>query len=207
MQIIAHRGMWHTADERNTENAFIRAFDAGFGVELDLRDHCGQIVVSHDIPRGGELPFRGVLELMAGRAFPLALNIKADGLAEGIRELLQQFAHSNYFTFDMSTPDMVQQLGAGLRVFTGQSDILPTPVLQDRAVGVWLDSFYSDWFPSELIERHLAQGKYLCIVSAELHGRAPLPQWRKIKQVHSLGSERLFLCTDQPLAAQAFFNE
>ena len=52
MQILSHRGLWHSSMERNTKDAFVRSFDAGLGTETDLRDICGKIVVSHDMPHG-----------------------------------------------------------------------------------------------------------------------------------------------------------
>lgn len=35
MRIIAHRGYWFSAQEKNTEVAFYRAFSMGFGTETD----------------------------------------------------------------------------------------------------------------------------------------------------------------------------
>ena len=74
MQIISHRGYWKNPDERNQHVAFVRSFDSGFGTETDLRDICGKIVVSHDMPTGNEITFEEVLRIMDGRNLPLALT-------------------------------------------------------------------------------------------------------------------------------------
>ncbi len=205
MQILSHRGLWHTPEERNTKEAFIRSFSSGFGTETDLRDICGKIVISHDMPKGNEMSFEEVLQIMDGRNLPLALNIKADGQGKAIKALLSKYNHTNYFTFDMSVPDMVVQLNAGLKVFTGKSDIMPTPVLAENAAGIWLDSFYSDWFSAAEIDEIITSGKKVCIVSADLHKRENSNQWEIIRQCKSVKSNDLLLCTDTPQTAKEFF--
>ena len=54
---------------------------------------------------------------------------------------------------------MVAQHKVGLKVFTGLSDIVPTPILLDKADGVWLDCFNSDWFGAKEILGLQAQRK------------------------------------------------
>jgi hypothetical protein len=205
MIILSHRGLWTDLAERNTRPAFARSFDAGFGTETDLRDIAGKIVISHDMPRGDEITFEEILQIMDGRNLPLALNIKADGQAEAIKELLAKYNHTNYFTFDMSIPDMVAQIKSGLRVFTGLSDILPTPVMLESAAGVWLDCFNGDWYGAETIDNLLAGGKSVCIVSADLHKRATDKQWEIIRRCENSDSGKLSLCTDYPEKATEYF--
>ena len=45
IEILAHRGFWKREGEKNTKVAFERAFDNGFGIETDLRDVKGEIIV------------------------------------------------------------------------------------------------------------------------------------------------------------------
>ena len=206
MQIISHRGLWQNLAERNKKEAFIRSFDCGLGTETDLRDIAGKIVISHDMPEGDEISFEEVLQIMDGRNLPLALNIKADGMAEKIKELLVKYKQTNYFTFDMSIPDMVMQIKAGLKVFTGLSDILPKPVMLEESAGIWLDCFNSDWYDSSLIDELLDRDKKVCLVSADLHKRAVEKQWKIIKEVKNFKSDSLLLCTDKPLEAKEFFK-
>lgn len=207
MQILSHRGFWLKPEEKNKRDAFIRSFDAGMGTETDLRDICGKIVISHDMPKGDEISFEEVLQLMNGRNLPLALNIKADGQAEAIKALLKKYNHTNYFCFDMSIPDMVVQIKSGLNVFGGKSDILAQIVLFDEVSGIWLDSFYSDWFSASDIDELINQGKKVCIVSADLHQRDTKKQWDIIKSCSSFENDTLLLCTDYPLKAKEFFHD
>ena len=202
INIIAHRGYWKKIEEKNTKLAFERAFENGFGIETDLRDICGKIVISHDMPKGDEITFEEVLQLLNGRDLTLALNIKADGQAKKIKSLLEKYNHTNYFTFDMSIPEMVVQHKEGLKFFTGLSDIIPTPIMLEKAQGIWLDSFYSDWFSAKDIFDLQIKGKKICIVSPDLHKREYKNVWQKYKNIQGI-----MLCTDYPNEAKEYFNE
>ena len=61
MKILSHRGYWKAPIEKNTREAFVRSFALGFGTETDIRDYMGELVISHDIPRGGEINFDAFL--------------------------------------------------------------------------------------------------------------------------------------------------
>lgn len=211
VEILAHRGWWKRPAERNTLPALERAFAAGLGVETDVRDCSGELVISHDPPIHGTLLFRKLLEAYVHANQPgyLALNIKADGLQSMVQSMLREFAVENYFVFDMSVPDTLQWLTAGVRTLTRQSEFERVPVLYDRTAGVWLDGFESDWFTPELIENHLQAGKTVAVISPEIHGRDPQGVW---KMLHAIASKRpsdaatLFICTDRVADARRYFH-
>lgn len=207
MQIISHRGLWYDFEKENNKRiAFEQSFDKNYGTETDLRDICGKIVISHNMPKGDEITFENVLEIMNGRNLPLALNIKADGQADDILAILKKYNHTNYFTFDMSIPDMVVQLKRGVNVYTGLSDILEVPVLLENAKGIWLDSFNSEWFDEKIITDMLGRNKKICIVSADLHGRDVTEQWGKLKSYKSIQTDDVMLCTNIAERATEFFE-
>jgi glycerophosphoryl diester phosphodiesterase len=52
MNIISHRGFWRDKEEMNTRTSFLRAIENNFGIETDVRDHSGELVISHDMPIG-----------------------------------------------------------------------------------------------------------------------------------------------------------
>lgn len=202
MDILAHRGYWQSEKEKNTKEAFVRAFDNGFGVETDLRDIKGKIVISHNMPFGDEISFEEVLKILDGRNLTLALNIKADGQADEIKRLLKKYNHTNYFMFDMSIPEMVYDNKLGMKFFTGMSDIVTTPIMFDEADGIWLDCFNTDWFGEKEINEILEKNKKVCIVSPDLHKREYREVWMRYKNI-----EKAMLCTDYPMEAMEFFNE
>lgn len=201
-KIIAHRGYWLKEEEKNTEIAFKRAFENGFGIETDLRDNQGKVVISHNMPCGNEMSFEELLKILDGRNLTLALNIKADGLADEIKRLLEKYNHTNYFTFDMSIPEMVYQHKLGLNVFTGKSDVIKNPIMLDEAQGIWLDCFNSDWFRESDIIDILRLNKKVCIVSPDLHKRAHKNIWEIYKNL-----KEIMICTDYPMEAREVFND
>lgn len=210
MNIIAHRGMWSAPAEQNTGQAFEQAFTAGFGIELDVRDHNGALVVSHDMPLGSPMLLADVLAMHQALAphTSLAINIKADGLALPLKHLLVEYGTTEYFVFDMSVPDMRACLAAGLTSLARHSEFEPVTELHARAQGIWFDSF--SWCLPDigLISRCLSREHIACVVSAELHGHGHHAQWAMLAQLAAGQHEgRLMLCTDRPAEAQEMFND
>lgn len=207
MLLLAHRGFWTQVSEKNTRAAFERAFDGGFGVETDIRDLDGALVISHDPPRLSDaMAFSEFLDLytMAGCPGALALNVKADGLQLMTKQALAAHGVENAFVFDMAVPDGLGYLRHGFETFTRHSEIETVPAFYDKASGVWLDCFESDWFDESVVAGHLAVGKRVALVSPELHGRPHLGAWTKW-QSFAARSE-ILLCTDYPQEAASFFS-
>ena len=120
---------------------------------------------------GGEMLFDNFCAISKKSNYTLALNIKSDGLAIKVKEIINTNNIKKWFVFDMSIPDMISYLKIGCPVFTRLSDIEPTPFLLNESEGVWLDAFQSDWYNEKTIIELLNIGKKVCIVSPELHGR------------------------------------
>ncbi|MDR2870698.1 MAG: hypothetical protein LBV04_09630 [Deferribacteraceae bacterium] len=205
MNIIAHRGYWKAWEERNTVRAFERALENDFGIETDIRDCAGKLVVSHDTPTGAELSVEQFFELYNSYNSQtwLALNIKADGLQSLLKEQLDRYKIKNYFVFDMSIPDTIGYLAQDIDVFMRRSEYETASPFYDEAAGIWLDCFKSDWFGANDMEKYLADDKYVCIVSPELHKRPYAQVWEKYKISHN----KLLLCTDRPDEAQTYFGK
>jgi hypothetical protein len=205
MIVLSHRGLWSESVLKNSKKAFQLSFDAGFGTETDVRDDRGELVISHDMPVGGEMRLIEFVELLDGRQLTLALNVKADGLSEMISCALKPYVNVDWFVFDMSVPDQRLQLRAGHPVFTRMSEVERVPIWIDSAAGIWLDAFEVDWFDNDLLEYLLIQGKRVCIVSPDLHGRDPLPLWNRLSKFRL--NEKVMICTDRVLEANQFFKD
>lgn len=203
MKIISHRGLWKTINEKNNIIAFKKSIDLNYGIETDIRDYKGELVISHDIPTGGELLFETFIDLIKSN-IPIALNIKADGLAVHLKCIMKKKNLNNWFVFDMSVPDMLSYIKEDIPVFCRMSEIERTPILFEKITGVWLDSFYDVWFDSNFVENLLLEKK-VCIVSSELHGRNYENLWKMLKKIKS--NDNLMLCTDYPELAYIYFNE
>jgi glycerophosphoryl diester phosphodiesterase len=143
LEILAHRGWWTRPDEKNSPAALARAFAAGYGIETDLRDCAGEIVVSHDMPQTGTMTFDALLDLYLSHDTrpTLALNVKADGMAATIADRLATRGITQYFVFDMSVPDTLGYLAQGSTVYTRRSEFERGSRLDERAAGIWLDAF------------------------------------------------------------------
>jgi glycerophosphoryl diester phosphodiesterase len=210
MRICSHRGFWHAPHEKNSLAAFDRSFHAGFGAEIDVRDAAGRLVISHDVPTRHELHLSLDEVLESHRRFApdscLALNVKADGLQSLLGDMLREFGVRDYFTFDMSIPDMLGYASGGLRFFTRHSDVEVQPVLYSKASGVWVDSLFSDWVTEDVLAAHFSAGKEIALVSPELHHRDHLPFWHFVRSLRLVPHDALLLCTDFPDAAREFFH-
>jgi glycerophosphoryl diester phosphodiesterase len=207
VSVLAHRGYWRALSERNSLAAFRRAFDSGYGAEIDVRDLDGELVVSHDPPARGALAFADVVSALiaSGGGGVLAVNVKADGLQARLAEALAGLDHARWFAFDMSVPDTLGYLRAGLPTFTRHSDVEPDPVLLANASGVWLDDFGGGWLGEEHVAAHLAAGKRVAVVSPELHGRDHQAAWAHWRSWQVWSQPGVSLCTDHPVEAQEVF--
>ena len=204
MIIISHRGFWKKPKEKNHRVAFERAIKLGFGIETDVRDCQGRLMISHDMPDGREMLLDDFLAMEGIRNVPLAINIKADGLVFRIKEIMQEKKIENWFVFDMSIPDMLSYLYNDVPTFTRVSDIEKEPILLDKSIGVWLDSFNDDWYFTSDIIKLLNKNKKVCIVSPELHGRNPNILWEMLLPL--VGMPNLMLCTDYPRIAKQYLR-
>ncbi|MCV0383306.1 MAG: hypothetical protein K5799_07575 [Erythrobacter sp.] len=210
MEILAHRGWWQTSLEKNARVAIERALSSGYGIETDLRDCRGQIVISHDMSDSEsnyELTFEQLLEICEGVPGQpmLALNIKADGLARPVAEMLAG-RRVRYFVFDMSVPDTLAYIENGVTAFTRRSEYERTSPLDRKTQGLWLDAFESPYVPVSDILEAAQTGQSFAIVSPELHGKPHQEAWASWREVLAKHDSAAMLCTDLPDAAAAFFN-
>ncbi len=210
MQILAHRGCWGNRVPRNSEKALRQALESGFGFESDVRDYQGRMVISHNIadetsPKAEQI-FSWLHDF--GDRYTFAVNIKADGLKEILRDYVQKYEIARYFLFDMSVPQMVEFADMGLRFFTRRSEVEPTPVMLDKAAGVWIDGFWStEWITEAVLAGYLDDGKEVCLVSPDLHGKTDYSIfWDRLRGM-DLDMSHMLLCTDHPLEARKFFEE
>lgn len=208
MNILAHRGLWHDRADGNTLAALTAALDGGFGIEFDVRDADGKLVIAHDIVVGPKPAAEELLGLLweSRTSSTLAFNIKADGLALHVQTLVTSYGLANYFCFDMSVPETLHYRRLHLRYFARHSEHESAPVLYADAAGVWMDMFETDWITASDIRTHLDRGKQVAIVSPELHGRPHIPFWESLRASALPRHAELMLCTDHPDAARSFFN-
>lgn len=206
MIILAHRGLWIQESEKNTLVAFQRAFELNYGIETDIREYKGELVISHDIADDECLKFKDFLELYKsyGGNLVLALNIKADGLQKELKKYLEDYKVTNYFVFDMSVPEQIVFKNDKFNVFTRESELEKDLILYGCCQGVWMDEFNEQWISKERIKWHLDNNKKVGIISSEIHKNDYKLLWEILKE---FSHDQIMLCTDIPEKAEVYFNE
>lgn len=207
MKIIAHRGMWEKREEGNTLEGFKRAFENGYGIETDVRDYMGKLVVSHNVATERDFLFEDVLKLYSemGCTSEIAINIKADGIQKILKDALEKYNTDNYFVFDMSIPEQVVYHREKFNAYTRMSEYETVPVLLDKSQGIWMDEWENSWINADVIRRYREKQKKISIISPEIHGRDYTFIWNELKQF--VKDDGVMLCTDIPLQAKEFFYE
>ena len=208
MNIIAHRGQWDKPEHKNTMPAFEKAIKNGYGIETDVREYNGKLVLSHDIADSSSVSCSKLFEYYTkneSNAY-LALNVKEDGIQRIIQGLLCEYAIKNYFFFDMSVPEMVVYREMGIPFFTRRSDIEHELVLYSDAAGVWVDAFYDDWDMISAIAKHLEDRKMVSLISPEIHKKNEKKIWEELRSSGIADRTGFFLCTDYPQKAEEFFG-
>jgi glycerophosphoryl diester phosphodiesterase len=197
--ILAHRGEWGEQVIANSTQSLKNAFLHGYGVETDIRDLDGVLVISHDPCKGSE--YDGFDKFLR-KENRIAINIKSDGLVpllESARDLINT---SKSFVFDCSFPELLKFKHAGIdhaiRISEFEKELSWEPNY------IWLDAFESDWWLNDKTTLDLIGKIPTVVVSPELHKRDHSKVWQRVLELRSTGLD-ISVCTDFPnqLAALA----
>lgn len=206
-QIICHRGYWddHSFPPNSLES-FSRAFENGYGVETDIRNIGETIIIGHDIA-DNECTlndfFHAYSAFESSSSYPasLLLNIKADGLAASITNLLDKFRIQQYFCFDMSVPETLSYEKHNLNYLVRFSEYEDNTVLirSLNPMGIWVDSFHGKLYDNEALTDLADVASNLFIVSPELHKRSITDDYLAwLDVLHGKIGMNLKVCTDVP---------
>ena len=193
-RIFAHRGLWSDDVKGNSAEALFGALDRGFSLETDIRDHLGQVVVSHDPLAKGHDPMTldALLRHQNSNSGYLALNVKSDGLI-GIQGKIPEKA----FFFDMSLPETLRYAKAELEIALRLSDLEPNLApIGVTSNWLWIDAFVHDWFTDINLSDYESL-KGVILVSPELHGRDKEAVWNFASENWER-FQNLCICTDYP---------
>jgi hypothetical protein len=202
-RVLAHRGLWNESRSQNSMDAISAALDLGFGIEIDIREWSGELVLSHGFPNKSSTTFQPkhpVWEKLTEHT-PLALNIKTDGLGVKLESCLKDLPQHNGFTFDMSLPEAVFYNSLNIPIAQRVSEYEPINLsraaFRDAWSPIWLDCFHSDWWLHANDFSESLKGNQVFVVSPELHGRDPQKVWDWCQQ--ELEQELdIYICTDYP---------
>lgn len=208
IEILAHRGYWKNKSEMNSIEAFQRAIEHGFGIETDLRDRSGQLIVAHDYNEPRFLKAEDLFNAFGDYPLTLAINVKSSGLESLVLDQLNRSRIQKYFVFDLSVPDLLRYQSLDMPLYTRLSEYESMGNLDNKAAGFWIDQFHSQWFNQELIRKILNTEKKMCFVSPELHGRDPFILWELLKGLQNEFKQKsVQICTDHPVQLKKFLDE
>lgn len=160
-----------TIAHRINTRAELERTPAELGVEIDLRDEGGRVILQHDPFRTGE-EFAEWLKSYRHRF--LILNIKSERIEARVLELVKQHGIEDYFLLDCSYPMIHQLVSQGeSRIAVRFSEWEPVEAAlasAGRVRWVWVDCFTRLPFDDSAYAR-LRERFQLCVVSPELQGR------------------------------------
>ncbi len=206
MRLLAHRGAWRTPAEQNTPGAFERALAAGDGIETDVRDAAGELVIAHESTCAGAMRWTICCNCTAARTrmSRSALNIKADGLSIKLAQQLRSRSTSAYFCFDMSVPEMLRYRRDGCAPSRVKVNMSVRRSLQQRGRRR-IDQFETDWTtvgPDSRAPTRPAKKSRSSRLNCT--GGRIGAFWQRLRGRRLSRQDALMLCTDFPGAAREF---
>lgn len=193
MRIFAHRGLWKDKHPQNSVMSFVSAMDAGYDIELDVRDQGGRLVISHDLAMGSAPIANNVFSSLSAhsnfRNTFFAFDIKSSGLSYLLADLIARFdLWKQCFLFEGEFRELLRcKEEHKLPICAQISDLESFP--QDRADYLWYVEFEKDW----ISDLNSIDRKPTILCSNEIVGKS-------IHRTHALLDQYPFwgVCTDYP---------
>lgn len=148
-------------------------FSTADGIEFDIRDTGGEIIVQHDPFLGGQL-FTDFLKFCPPNKFYI-VNVKSEGIERRAITNLEAHGITQFFLLDCSIPMMVRlgkmgerRLAVRLSEYESMSTV---EAMSPFVTWVWVDVFTQLPITREAEESIRHRGLKLCLVSPELQGQ------------------------------------
>jgi len=165
-----------------------------YGAEIDVRDYNKNLVLSHNYPDENSVKFTEYLNHFPKNSL-LAINVKSCEIENDLKKTLELVQHENYFTFDFSIPYLLKAIKFGLKCAFRLSEY--EKQIHSSCEWVWVDSFHSIWYDASFLESLRKSSLRIALVSPELHNRKEQSEFKKIKEMASIGLVDA-ICTDSP---------
>jgi hypothetical protein len=169
MKVVAHRINY--LDAKNAAHVF----SSCDGIEFDIRDNNGQIIVQHD-PYGSGQPFTEFVRFCVPNKLYI-VNVKSEGIEEDAIRIMDDAGLTNFFLLDCGTPSIVRLGRRGERRIAArfsEYESFETVYALGRAgyiSWVWVDVFSTIPLSSMTIELFHNAGLKICLVSPELQAQ------------------------------------
>ena len=155
------------------ETIAAEVFGAADGIEFDIRDTGGDIVVQHDPFLGGQL-FTDFLKFCPSNKFYI-VNVKSEGIERRAIADLESCGIKQFFLLDCSIPMMIRLGKEGERRlavrFSEYESLATVGVMASFVSWVWVDVFTQLPLTNTIETSIRNHGLKLCLVSPELQGQ------------------------------------
>lgn len=155
------------------ETVAAEVFGAADGIEFDIRDTGGEIVVQHDPFLTGQR-FTDFLKFCPSNKFYI-VNVKAEGIEQRAIADLEAHGITQFFLLDCSIPMMVRLGKLGERRlavrFSEYESLATVEAMAPFVSWVWVDVFTQLPLTNAIETSILNHGLKLCLVSPELQGQ------------------------------------
>jgi len=169
------------------ETIAAEVFEVADGIEFDIRDTGGEIVVQHDPFVGGQR-FTDFLKFCPSNKFYI-VNVKSEGIELRAIADLEVCGITQFFLLDCSIPMMVRLGKMGERRlavrFSEYESLATVEAMAPFVTWVWVDVFTKLPLTSFVETFIRNRGLKLCLVSPELQG-----QQEKIAEYKTLLAKR-----------------
>ena len=143
------------------------------GIEFDIRDSAGHLIVQHDAFKTGQ-SFSDFLLYCPIDKFYI-VNVKAEGVEELAIQMLEAAGIFHFVLLDCGIPAIMKLRKAGenrvaLR-FSEVESIESIDLLRNAATWVWVDCFQAYPLTADIAHQFHTWGLKICLVSPDLQGR------------------------------------
>lgn len=190
----------HRVNKLTAETAE-QIFATADGIEFDIRDSDGELIVHHDAfaQPGDCQSFEDFLRHCPTDKLYI-VNVKAEGIEERAIEALTMRGINNFFLLDCGLPTMYRLSQKGeyrLAVRFSEYESLETVrLMKDRVQWVWVDVFSVLPLTAQTAKQIRDWGLKICLVSPELQGQEDkLAQYKQY--LRGIGVTVDAVCTKQ----------
>ena len=169
MKVLGHRINYLDATAEN------EIFSRCDGIEFDIRDNNGEIIVQHDPFKDGQ-PFQEFVTFCAPNKFYI-VNVKSEGIEEKAIEIMTGAGLNDFFLLDCSIPSIVRlgrrgerRIAARYSEFESEDTVIAL-YREGYISWVWVDVFSTLPLRPFLLSCFHAAGLRVCLVSPELQGQ------------------------------------
>ena len=140
------------------------------GIEFDVREYKGEIVIAHDFERPGPLLSDF---LKKAKDHKLIINVKSEGLIEEVLSYLDGNQITNYFFLDLNYPEMVKLHSQGNFKFAVRLSEYESinKSINLNPKWIWVDCFNHYDVTLNDIKLIREAGAKICLVSPELQSK------------------------------------